>query len=80
MSLRDECFTHYGSYGFVSVSFDSRGHVVLSVWTVYYLKKKVKTTLCLTCVSVLVILFHMALIGLEVLWESLPIMLFFPGL
>lgn len=51
-TLWDECFTHFGFCGFISVSFDSRGHVILSVWTMYYVKKKVKFSLCLTCVAV----------------------------
>lgn len=42
LTVRDECITHYGFYGFIGVSFDSRGYVILLVWTMYYLKKKVK--------------------------------------
>lgn len=76
-TLRDECFTHFDFCGFISVSFDSRGHVILSVWTMYYVKKKVKFFSLLDLCCSLAISFHRDLIGPQVLWESLPIMLFF---
>lgn len=62
-TLRDVCFTRFGFCGFISVSFNSRGHVILSVWTMYYVKKKVKFFSLLDLCCSLAISFHRDLIG-----------------